>query len=786
MVGGDTMKRLLLAVTMLLALPGFAQAYNYWSITASTSPASLSNAITPPSDAASFLTTGGLTNVISATVNSADFTVDPAPTGYLLSYVQVDGATVQPVAGSTYRVNHASRVNHTINAYYQVQTYLITTIPGANGLIDPSARVAYGSSKTISMTANTGYQIDTVAVTGAPAATGYSGLTSFAYTFDNVQSDKTIQATYKIIPVLIARIATSTQTILVNSTLSIDAGSSTATVPVLYSWTVVDPVTGLPATGATVTTGGSTAQFTPSVLGTFRVLLTLTSPLTASSTASLDIPVISQSMYRSSNCAACHTARNPDIIAGYDASPHAASIGLEVSCYSCHYQGDAVQHPGVIHPVGICVTCHLGADGKVAGHPIAIGSASCVSCHDPHSTTPFVAAIQGPPHYNNVTGGSYPASYLSSRADCADCHYDSPENQAIRQQWYSSGHAQVAARPFTGYDFKTLDGCVQCHTTTGFIAYSSGRATSAWGAASDKTKEIISCRGCHTDISTGELRGNRPVQPYAGESYRNPDLGAASNLCATCHSGTASGRSIKAQAAAGADFGNLPFTGSHSSAAAGILFTSIGYQFGFRNYSNGWHFKHDRIGVNHFKAYGFDTGSDGPCAGCHMSSPGKHSFSPLAKDASGAVSAIVSSSCAGCHSGPAYLDAARTNSRISKFAASLLALQKMLERKGIFYADQAPYFFKSAGNVSAGNAVTNWGNADTMGAAFNFNLLQHEPGAYAHNMTYSKRLIYDSIDFLDNGALDDSVSSAIDSLATLAADQKASAKGYLVPKGTRP
>jgi len=771
---------------MLLAGSGFAHAYNYWSITASSSPASLSGAITPPSDAASFVTTGSLTNVISASVNSADFTVDPAPTGYLLSYVQVDGATVQPVAGATYRVSHGTRVNHTINAYYQVQTFLISTIPSANGLIDPTARVAYGSSKTINMTANTGYQIDTVAVTGAPAATGFSGLTSFAYTFENVLNDGSIQASYKIIPVLIARIATSTQTVLVNSTLSIDGGNSTATVPALYSWRVVDPVTGAPATGATVTTGVSTAQFTPGALGTFRVLLTLSSPLTASSTAYLDIPVISQSLYRSSNCAACHTARNPDIIAGYDSAPHAASIDIEVSCYTCHYQGDAVQHPGVIRPVGICAGCHLGADGKVAGHPIAIGSSTCVSCHDAHSTIPLVAAIQGAPHYNNVTSGSYPACYVSSQADCADCHYDSPENQTIRQQWYSSGHARVLARSFTDYDFKTLDGCVRCHTTTGFIAFSSGRTTSAWGSASDKTKEIISCKGCHTDLSTGELRGTPPVKPYPGESYSNPDLGPASNLCASCHSGTGSGRSIKALAAGGADFGNLPFTGSHSSAAAGILFKSAGYEYGFRNYSNGWHFKHDRIGINHFRAYGFDTGSDGPCAGCHMSSPGKHSFSPLARDAAGAVSAIVSGSCAGCHSGPAYLDAARTNSRINKFAASLLALQKILEAKGIYYADRAPYFFRSAGNVSAGNAVTNWGNADTMGAAFNFNLLQHEPGAYVHNMTYSKRLIYDSIDFLDNGALDDSVSSAIDGLTTLSADQKATAKGYLAPKGTRP
>lgn len=41
-----------------------------------------------------------------------------------------------------------------------------------------------------------------------------------------------------------------------------------------------------------------------------------------------------------------------------------------------------------------------------------------------------------------------------------------------------------------------------------------------------------------------------------------------------------------------------------------------------------------------------------------------------------------------------------------------------------------------------------------MDTAFNYNLLYHEPGAYAHNRYYTKRLIFDSIDWLDNNNLD--------------------------------
>jgi hypothetical protein len=73
-----------------------------------------------------------------------------------------------------------------------------------------------------------------------------------------------------------------------------------------------------------------------------------------------------------------------------------------------------------------------------------------------------------------------------------------------------------------------------------------------------------------------------------------------------------------------------------------------------------------------------------------------------------------------------------------------------------------------------------------MGAAFNLHLLTHEPGAYAHNMVYAKRLIYDSIDYLDDGVLNSSVSDAIDALTSLEAAQKSTAIGYLTKAGARP
>ncbi|UFS69440.1 hypothetical protein LPW11_16250 [Geomonas sp. RF6] len=169
-----------------------------------------------------------------------------------------------------------------------------------------------------------------------------------------------------------------------------------------------------------------------------------------------------------------------------------------------------------------------------------------------------------------------------------------------------------------------------------------------------------------------------------------------------------------------------------------------------------------------------------------MTSTNSHSFSPVGRDGSGTIATIRSTSCAQCHKGPAYLDAVRMATRETKFAASLLALQKVLEGRGIYYSEASPYFFKSAGSTDAVNAFTAWGSADTMGAAFNFSLLKHEPGAYAHNMLYSKRLIYDSIDYLDDGALNDTVVAAINALPDLDMSLKGAAAAYLGPMGRRP
>ncbi|MDA8242213.1 MAG: hypothetical protein M0Z67_17820 [Nitrospiraceae bacterium] len=78
-----------------------------------------------------------------------------------------------------------------------------------------------------------------------------------------------------------------------------------------------------------------------------------------------------------------------------------------------------------------------------------------------------------------------------------------------------------------------------------------------------------------------------------------------------------------------------------------------------------------------------------------------------------------------------------------------------------------PYFYDLTKDPSGKTAVKDWtrGTGDQafgkklMGACFNINVLNREPAAFAHARTYSRRLIYDTIDFLDDGTINLSASA---------------------------
>jgi trimeric autotransporter adhesin len=439
------------------------------------------------------------------------------------------------------------------------------------------------------------------------------------------------------------------------------------------------------------------------------------------------------------NCHIVNDVGDPELFANWSSSAHKAKA---VTCDNCH-AGSRVSHPGTTSG-NVCRDCHVRADGTITNHTVAIGKATCTVCHDPHSGVGVVWGAS-PQHFNNVSTAGYPASYITSNARCADCHDNTVSNAIVRSQWALSGHAATTAAPWRSLDFKTMSGCVQCHTTTGFIAYSTGRMTAAWGSAEDKTKEVLTCVGCHSDISAGTIRTVQPVQPFADDSFVNSDFGP-SNICLGCHSGRNNGASIKVQIGQ-VDFSNTPFIPPHNYAAGAVLQGKGGYHFPGESYASYSSNYHRLIGMSNLKG----TGNSGACISCHMSGSEKHLFQAVATDSSGNVTTISTTVCANCHG--AFFNKALKEEQLG-YRNALSVLKAMLENRGFIYRSGYPYF-----------SGVNWGHGEAgpnvMGAAFNYRLLLSEQGAYVHNSAYAKKLLRDSIDLLYNGSVTGSVDSAL-------------------------
>ncbi|MBI5017994.1 MAG: hypothetical protein HZB55_21210 [Deltaproteobacteria bacterium] len=382
------------------------------------------------------------------------------------------------------------------------------------------------------------------------------------------------------------------------------------------------------------------------------------------------------------------------------------------------------------------------------------------------------------------------------RADCQRCHTATGVKNFLTAQ-ASTNDADatndVRYDPADN-DFSHLAGWALHNDTDG--------ATAASGQ-----NELLYCWGCHRDTAGGLRKPGALSFTFTnGASVAYPDV-AGSGVCLACHSGRETGESIERDAA---DFADKSFLNSHYLAAGGTVFRKTGFEFYGSDgdhgakYGNASYFKHELIG----SAAAPGTGENGPCVGCHMSSAQSHLFLPVEKEqATGRIAGVAASVCIACHDGthgPAFVAVGGDEAKVAAAAeflqgeaeayeAALDALREALANKGYSFFEAHPYFYigpyvqgyaeaSAAPHCASNLPVKNWNTGGAslftwdaatkscvsavqdvgaqgtgkrnMGAAFNYNLLKHDPGAYAHNRLYAKRLIFDSIDWLDNNALD--------------------------------
>ncbi|MBK5275803.1 MAG: hypothetical protein JJE30_12215 [Desulfuromonadales bacterium] len=424
---------------------------------------------------------------------------------------------------------------------------------------------------------------------------------------------------------------------------------------------------------------------------------------------------------------------------------------------------------------------------------------NCRKCHNPHDTSfgrdqrqQWARSGHGNSLTNARTSRPFQAFGSSTPADssfgsyCVRCHTSTGYINFI-----NSNFSDVQALP-------DLNGVRTNYPQWRATNSALGRFTSAQGAYvyNDSSREATNCDVCHSDRRTtdgsaysGKLR---PVPAFsvwylysshpqgvtdtirAKLNVQFDDLGG-SNSCTVCHSGREGGDLIKI---ADIDWDLFGYTGTstatrpggitpHDFAAGGNLEGKSGFNF----YTSSAKYEKN---PTHKKESTSIGGANGACIGCHMRNDRPHYFLPVSwknDDQSQAIISVRSEPtvCIKCHDGSAgkpRRDVTLMNTQRDGYRAAVVALNRLIRVKvngGITISSSTNNWKILGNNPVPGSGVQSTtsatiklvrGGAYTMGTNFVYNLFFADPGGYVHNPTYTKQQIYDSIDWLADGAMD--------------------------------
>jgi len=311
--------------------------------------------------------------------------------------------------------------------------------------------------------------------------------------------------------------------------------------------------------------------------------------------------------------------------------------------------------------------------------------------------------------------------------------------------WAGSPHAKRDAEEFNHWNKEGVIpvACARCHSTPGFQDY-----LGADGSAPAKVDHpapvgtVITCVACHNNKTLGLTN----VTFASGITAHNQ---GASAICMTCHQGVESTSSVNKALAGIADdqvTPKLEFINAHYTAAAAMLLGSqaqAGYQYPGKTYAG--RFAHQApyttcITCHELHALSVKVND---CAACHKEVTDKASLhmiraDKIDRDGNGDINEGV---------------AQEIDHLKAKLLAAIMDYAKMVAKKPVAYTPEVyPYFFVDTnGNGKADkneakfpNRYKSW-TPRLMKAAYNYQFVFKDPGAYAHNANYAAELLHDSL-----------------------------------------
>jgi hypothetical protein len=432
--------------------------------------------------------------------------------------------------------------------------------------------------------------------------------------------------------------------------------------------------------------------------------------------------------------------------------------------------------------------CNSRAESKIEGYNIRWQDDNpCFDCHGHEARTATRPRPEGddrddPTIWTQWASSAHAGRLFQVKLDAASEEAgggdpaDAPRSTDTVDAVMFAGATDDTGEGWTHYnwDHPGRASCQRCHTATGLVNFLNADINDEeydqdnndyshlimWNQNDDgcgsPQNEVLYCWGCHTNAPDGELLNPGeltlefvyldPNEDEGGdpEYVVLPDKGN-SNVCGACHSGRGNDTSIR-QAIID-DRRSSRFAGHHAP-TAGSLYAEVvhtGFEFTGKDYTPKPSFVHDDIETNGDSP---ETGS-GPCAGCHMEGSANHMFEAVDYDDEGNIEKIKNQAlCNTCHGtamNPAVLDGLKTE---FEDARSLLD----------------DYVDNTLPNYLGLDARENYETVppNAYGSVQNSIYMSEESGIYLHNSFYGKRLIFDSIDWMDNGILNGTITIPAD------------------------
>ena len=317
-----------------------------------------------------------------------------------------------------------------------------------------------------------------------------------------------------------------------------------------------------------------------------------------------------------------------------------------------------------------------------------------------------------------------------------------PTAEEILKAWLLSPHANSKSESFRHWDTESeIPGnCAVCHSTTGIAEYLSAPRTTP--GVIDHAVPIgttIECAACHSD---GAKNLSSVLFPN-GQTVERPNSSA---ICSVCHQGRTSMDQVAASVQnIGEDevSADLQFINIHYAAAASTQLGGTvrgGYQYQGRNYAG---------------PFGHVANLD-TCVSCH----GAHD------------TAVELQNCTSCHQGVTDFKSIRTspldifsngktdvgigvvvNQLHGRLRAAIMQYAAETGGGAIVYSDATyPYFFNDLDRDGIAdetetvypNRYNTW-TPRLLKAAYNYQFVGKDGGAFAHNPHYVIQLMIDSI-----------------------------------------